>query len=211
MPNTTSPHARARLAVFVFVLVVVFGLVFGPEPAEAAPPVEESHVGIPPDREAAARELLAPLLEERSDDLSLQGPSIERDRIKWWLMRGDEARAVLVLLPRSAGQPEDPRSKSFAMQVAWAPEVEPEPVEQALLAAAVEAVQARDEGGFYVMLVDTLLEREDPLQAQPHARAIADDPERVRRWWALKVAAVALLAGLAAATSLRPRRTLEGV
>src|SRR5690606_20341205 len=117
-----------------------------------------SQVGIPPDREAAARDLLAPLLEERPDDLSLQGPSIERDRIKWWLMRGDEARAILVLLPHRSGQPEDPRSKSFAIQVAWDPKVEPEPAEQALLAAAVEAVQARDEGGFYVILVDTLLE-----------------------------------------------------
>lgn len=201
VPGSTSTRTLLLLAV---------ASALASSPVRAAPPQDESSVAIPPGREAPARDLLAPLLGERDDDLSLLGPSIERDRIKWWLMRGDQSRALLLLVPHIAGEPDDPRSKSFAMQIAPAPGVELEPAEQALLDQAIATVQARDQGGFYVLLVDTLLERDEPVPAGPHSRPIADDPDPVRRWWALKVAAVGLLAGVAAATTLRPRREPAG-
>src|SRR5690554_5444894 len=171
-------------------------------PALAAPP-DRSNYAIPPDREQAARDLLAPVAEP--DGLRLRGPSIERDRIKWWLMRGEQARALLVLVPRPTGQPDDPRSKSFAIQIAWAPDVDPEPSERALLQAAIEAVQAEDKGGFYVLLLDRVIEREQRENPGPD-RPLAADPERVRLLWSLKLAAVALLIGLAVLVILRPLR-----
>lgn len=202
VPTLPSPRA----------LLLALALATVPALVEAAPPDDSLHAGesyfaIPPDRELAARDLLEPLLRPRADDLSLRGPSIERDRIKWWLMRGDEARAILLLVPRKIGAPEDPRSTSFAVQIAWAPEVEPEPAELALIDAAIATVQARDQGGFYVLLIDALFKPDkEILLTGPPSRPVAEDPERVRLWWSLKLAAIGLLAGLAAAASLRPRR-----
>jgi hypothetical protein len=188
--------------------VVALGLLLalaGPgESSHAGPPRDESNFAIQPDREAPARALLEGLLGERADGLELRGPSIERDRIKWWLMRGDEAQAILLLVPPPAGQPEDPRSTSFAIQIAWSPDIEPEPAEVALLEAAVEAVQTNDHGGFYVLLVDTIVERDDSEPASPDY-AVDGEPERVRLLWSLEFAAVTLLAGFAIAVTLRRR------
>lgn len=178
-------------------------------PSVAAPPVERSNVAIPPGREQAARELLEPVLVERADALSLRGPSIDRDRIEWWLMRGEQARARLSLLPRSAGEPDDPRSKSFAMQIAWEPDVAPEPAERALLDGAIAAVQERDQGGFYVLLPETLLAPSEPPPRAPESRPVSSDPERTRGEWTRKLAAIGLLIGFAIAVTLRPRRAME--
>lgn len=186
-------------------ILLLLALVATSTPAGAAPPTEESNVAIPPDREASARELLAPLLIERSDGLELRGPSIERDRIKWWLMRDGEARGMLLLVPHHAGRPEEPRSKSFAIRIAWPPEVDPEPAETALLESAVETVQARDQGGFYVLLFDALLLPEDPPPTSPD-HEVDDDPDHVRLLWSLKLAGVALLVGFGLAVTLRPHR-----
>jgi hypothetical protein len=129
--------------------------------AHAEPPSESAvddparHRGahvIPPGREAAARELLAPILDATAPELRWLGPTIEIDRIKWWLLRGEQARVMLVLVPRELGTADDPTSHSFAIQVAWAPDIEPEPHERELVAAAIEAVQARDRGQFYRVL-----------------------------------------------------------
>lgn len=181
-------------------LVLALG---GGTPALAAPP-DQSKFGIPPGREQAIRDLLAPVSEP--DGLRLRGPSIERDRIKWWLMRGEQARAMLVLVPRPSGQPDDPRSKSFAIQIAWAPDVDPEPDERALLQAAVEAVQAEDKGGFYVLLLDVMIANEKRGAPAGPDRSLSADPQRVRLLWSLKIAAIALLIGLALLVTLRPLR-----
>jgi hypothetical protein len=180
-------------------------LALAPMSAVAAPPTEQPHVAIPPGREQAARDLLAPLLDGQSEELALRGPDIQRDRIEWWLMRGEQARARLLLVPRSAGEPEDPRSKSFALQIVWELGVEPDPAERALLEHSIESVQQRDEGGFYVLLPDTMLAHEEPPPPSgPYSRPIADDPDRTRGAWALQLAAVGLLLGFAVAVTLRP-------
>lgn len=191
-------NPRSRLALVVPLLSVLVAT-----PAEAAPPLERSNVAIPPGREQAARELLEPVLVERSDALSLRGPSIDRDRIEWWLLRGEQARARLSLLPRTAGEPEDPRSMSFAMQIAWEDDVEPEPAERALLEAAIASVQERDQGGFYVLLPETLLAPSEPPPQEPESRPISSDPERTRGEWTRKLAVLGVLIGFAIAFTLR--------
>lgn len=160
---------------------------------------------IPPGREAAARELLAPIMASTPPPLRWQGPRIEVDRIKWWLMHGEQARAMLVLVPRALAGPDDPRSASFAIQAAWAPTVTPEPHERELVAAAIEAVEAGDRGQFYELRIDALL-GDRPQRAPPYVAPTAVDPAELHRRWATKLAGVALLGLFALVVTLRRER-----
>lgn len=162
-----------------------------------------AHV-IPPGREAEARELLAPILDATAPELRWLGPTIEIDRIKWWLLRGEQARAMLVLVPRELGAPDDPSSRSFAIQVAWAPDIEPEPHEHELLAAAIEAVQAGDRGQFYRVRLD-MFEPDGP-PPPPYLASEPGDPTVVHRRWGLELGVVGLLGLLALGVTLRPVR-----
>jgi hypothetical protein len=169
--------------------------------AHAGPP-GEAHV-IPPGREAQARELLAPVLDATAPELRWLGPTIEIDRIKWWLLRGEQARAMLVLVPRELGAPEDPTSRGFAIQVAWAPDIEPQPHERELIAAAIEAVQARDRGQFYRVQLD-MFEPDGP-PPPPYMATQSADPTAVHRRWGLELGAVALLGLFALGVTFRRR------
>jgi hypothetical protein len=174
-------------------------------PRELAPsPAREEgmHV-IPPGREAAARELLEPILVHTGGSLRWAGPTIEIDRIQWMLLRGEQVRARLLLIPRELAQPGDPTSHSFAIRVEWPPEVEPEPRERTLLEFAVEVVQAGDHGQFYRVRLD-LFEPERP-PAPPYQARVEADPSDVHRRWGLELGAVALLGLFALAVTLRPR------
>jgi hypothetical protein len=177
-------------------------------PVEAAPAQERPERVIPPGREDAARELLAPVVRETPYSLRWLGPRIEVDRIKWWLMRDEEARAILVLVPRELAGASDPLSKSFAIQIAWAPEVEPRPRERELLAAAVEAVQAGDRGQFYLVQLDLFEDEGRP--PPPYAAKPVAEPAQVHRRWGLELAAVALLGLVALGITLRPDRARSG-
>src|SRR5262245_20787086 len=84
---------------------------------------------IPPGREAAAREMLAPIIDVTGPELRWAGPEIEIDRIEWLLLRGEQVRARLMLIPRELATAGDPISQSFAISVAW--EAEPEAGERA--------------------------------------------------------------------------------
>jgi hypothetical protein len=193
---------------------LVLALVLPAAQAHAGPPDEPdarsrdraAHV-IPPGREAAARELLAPIHDETGHELRWLGPTIEVDRIKWWLLRGEQARAMLVLLPRELGEPDDPISHSFAIQVVWAPDVEPEPHERERLAAAVSAVQAGDHGQFFLVRLD-LFEPDGP-PPPPYMASEPADPSSVHRRWGLELGGVALLGLFALGVTLR-RRPADG-
>jgi hypothetical protein len=166
-----------------------------------------AHV-IPPGREAQARELLAPVLDATAPELRWLGPTIEIDRIKWWLLRGEQARAMLVLVPRELGAPDDPISRSFAIQAAWAPDIEPEPHEQQLLAAAIESVRAHDRGQFYRVRLD-VFEADGP-PPPPYWASEPADPRAVHRRWGLELSAVALLGLLALGVTFRRRPAPTG-
>jgi hypothetical protein len=176
--------------------------------AHAAPPGEvpsrdaEPENVIPPGREQDARDLLAPALDATPSNSSWLGPRIELDRIKWWLMRGDQARAILILIPRELAGADDPLSQSFAIQVAWAPDVEPDPQEHELISTAIEAIQTRDQGQFYIVRLEAFA-KPPPYLAQTDA-----DAASVHRRWGLSLAGVALLGLLATLVALRrPRKT----
>jgi hypothetical protein len=158
---------------------------------------------IPPGREAEARELLAPVLDATAPGLRWLGPTIEIDRIKWWLLRGEQARAMLVLVPRELAAPDDPTSRSFAIRVAWAPDVELEAHEHELLAAAVEAVRARDRGQFYRVRLD-IFEPDGP-PPPPYLASEPADPTAVHRRWGLELGGVALLGLFALGVTFRRR------
>ena len=174
--------------------------------ARAAPPSHEQgpeksmHV-IPPGREAAAREMLAPILDVTGPELRWAGPQIEIDHIAWWLMRGEQARARLLLIPRELGAAGDPTSPSFAILVTW--EVEPEPRERELLERAVAAVQAGDRGQFYQVRVDLFEPEGEP--PPPYQASLEADPIDVHRRWGLELGGIALLGLFALAVTLRPR------
>jgi hypothetical protein len=169
----------------------------------ASSEAEPEHV-IPPGREQAARELLAPALEATPTGSSWLGPTIELDRIKWWLMRDDQARAILMLIPRELAGADDPLSQSFAIQIAWAPEVEPDPQERESIARAIEAIQAGDHGQFYIV------RREAFAKQPPYLTGTAADPASVHRRWGLSLAGVALLGLLATLVTLRrPRQSVD--
>ena len=195
-------------------------------PALAGPPRggREVYV-IPAEREADARELLAAVVAETPPELQWRGPSIEVDRIKWWLMQGDQARALLLLSPASAQTsedelgPPDARSKSFLVHVAWAPELEPTPAEREAMDAALAAVVAGDQGGFYTIAVDAMYAEmlgetheeqraagnTDVPELVHYNLAPSEDPERVRRRWATRTGWGLLLVLLALGnTLLRP-------
>ncbi len=181
-------------------VISLAGWLLASGPATGPAPDEGLHV-IPPGREAAARELLEPVLVETGHELRWAGPTIEIDRIGWWLLRGDEARARLLLIPRELAQPGDPVSQSFAIEVAWSPEIEPEPRERELLAAAVAAVQAGDPGQIYRVRLD-LFESEGQL-APPYLAEAAGNPSDVHRRWGLELGGVALLGLFALVVTLR--------
>lgn len=186
----------------------MFALTLAPSQVYAAPaPRERPQRVIPPGREQAARELLSPVFEQTPAELSWLGPRIEIDQIKWWLMHGEQARVILVLVPRELGGADDPLSRSFAIQVAWAPDTEPTQAERELVEAAVSSVQVRDAGQFYDVLLDIF--SDDGSQAPlPYLAKPAADPVQVHRKWALKLCGVGLLGLFALGVTLRgPRRT----
>lgn len=169
---------------------------------------EGLHV-IPPGREAAARELLEAIVVETGHELRWAGPTIEIDRIQWMLLRGDEARARLLLIPRELAEPGDPTSRSFAIQVTWPPEVEPAARERELIDAAVAAVQAGDRGQFYRVRLDLFEPEGQP--APPYQAPLAGDPSEVHRRWGLELGGIALLGLFAIGVTLRPRSTKPDV
>ncbi|KIG16949.1 hypothetical protein DB30_03933 [Enhygromyxa salina] len=174
-------------------------------PASQASADNQPERVIPPGREDAARELLGPVFDKTPDSLGWLGPQIEVDRIKWWLMRGEQARVILVLAPRELAVADEPLSHSFAIQVAWAPASDPPTeVERELVNAAVASVQARDTGQFYLVLLDVFSAdgSQDPL---PYLAKPAGDPAVVHRKWALKLCGVGLLGLFALGVTLRGR------
>jgi hypothetical protein len=173
------------------------------EPASESARDRGAHV-IPPGRESEARELLAPIVDTTVPELRWLGPAIEIDRIQWWLLRGEQARAMLVLIPRELGGPDDPVSQSFAIEIAWAPDIEPEPQERELLAAAVAAVQAGDRGQFYRVRMDLFEPEGQPTP--PYLAQEQADPSAVHRRWGLELGGVALLGLLALGVTFRRRR-----
>lgn len=190
-------------------LALLLALAVGDAEAAPAPESGQQHSDhvIPPGREQPARELLDPVLQHTPTDLHWLGPTIEFDRIKWWLMRDDEALALLVLLPRAHAEPGEPTSHSFAIRVAWPPAREPEARERELLDAAVAAVQSRDHGQFYVVRFDLFENGElpPPYLAQP-----VEDPRAIKRRWALELFGTLLLATFALIVTLRRRPTADG-
>lgn len=186
---------------------LLFALTLSAAWVRAESPQDQGARVIPPGREAAARELLAPVLDTTSPELRWVGPSIEIDRIRWLLQRREQTRAALILLPRELGEAGDPTSRSFAIQVAWPPDVEPEPSERELLDAAVAAVQAGDEGQFYQVRLDLFEPQGQP--APPYQAPAEPDPSAVHRRWGLELGAVALLGLFALAVTLRPRGRVD--
>jgi hypothetical protein len=179
--------------------------------AWAGPPsedrLESDHV-LPPGREPALRALLEPVVRETPADLRWLGPTVEFDRVKWWLMRGEQADAMLLLAPRELAEAGDPVSMSFAIQVAWPPEREPDARERALLERAIEEIKTGDHGQFYVMRVLTPEQPKpepEPDPVPPYAVQPADDPDAVRRQWLLEVGGLLVLA-LAATVAVMRRR-----
>jgi hypothetical protein len=189
--------------------LVVLALSGLPTLAHAAPAGDANQPErvIPPGREDAARELLRPVFDQTPAELHWLGPQIEVDRIKWWLMQGEQARVILVLAPRELAVADEPLSHSFAIQVAWAPEppgAPPSAVERELVAAAVASVQARDTGQFYLVLLDVFSD-DGSQQPLPYLAKPAGDPAEVHRKWALKLCGVGLLGLFALGVTLRRR------
>lgn len=195
-------------------------------PALAGPPQggREVYV-IPAEREADARGLLAKVVADTPPELQWRGPSIEVARIKWWLMQGDQARAMLLLSPASGETPKaeldppDARSKSFWIHVAWAPEIEPSAAEREAMDAALAAIVAGDQGGFYTIAVDAMYAEmlgetheeqraagnTDVPEIVHYNREHVEDPEQVRRRWAKRTGWGLLLVLIALGnTLLRP-------
>lgn len=168
--------------------------------------VDQPERVIPPGREDAARDLLGPVFDQTPAELSWLGPQIEVDRIKWWLMRGEQAQVILVLAPRELAAADEPLSQSFAIQIAWAPDGSPSEAERELIAAAVASVQARDRGQFYLVLLD-LFSDDGSQQPLPYLAGPAVDPADVHRKWALKLCGVGLLGLLALGIALRGHRS----
>lgn len=189
-------------------LALLLALAVGDAAAAPAPEPSQQHGEnvIPPGREQVARELLDPVLLRTPTDLHWLGPTIEFDRIKWWLMRGEDAHAMLVLLPREHAEPDEPTSHSFAIRVAWPPEREVEARERELLEAAVAAVQTGDHGQFYVVRFDLFEggELPPPYLAQP-----VEDPRAVRRRWGLELFGTLLLATFALIVTVRRQPTAD--
>jgi len=202
------PSTRSFVALVALLGALMLGVTACGDPAPAAdhPRATQPRMTIPPGREQAARDLIAPHAERSANaELHMRGPSIDVYVIKWWLMRGDQPRALLVLAPLADAAPDDLQSESFAIQVAWAPEIDqPDPAEQALLDAVIAAVQRQDRGDFHGGAYDRLLRRGES-EAGPFAPP-AEDPAQVRRLWALRVAAAALLVALGVVAVLRPVR-----
>lgn len=176
------------------------------DPTPTAP--EKLEWVIPPGREDAARELLSPVFDQTPAELSWLGPRIEVDRIKWWLMRGEQAQVIIMLAPRELAVADEPLSQSFAIQVAWSPDHSPNEVERELVAAAVASVQARDRGQFYLVQFNIFSDdgSQQPLSDLPGAR---EDPVEVHGKWALKLCGVGLLGLFALGVTLRGRGRVD--
>ena len=185
-------------------LVLPPGLAHAAPASEAAAAEQQPERVIPPGREDAARELLSPVFDQTPAELSWLGPQIEVDRIKWWLMRGEQARVIIVLAPRELAVADEPLSQSFAIQVAWAPDGSPSEAERELVAAAVASVQAGDRGQFYLVLLDLFTE-DGSQQPLPYLAGEPEDPAQVHRKWALKLCGVGLLGLFALGVTLRGR------
>ena len=167
-------------------------------PAKVAAPNEPEHV-IPPGHEDAARELLRDALDQTGDDLQWLGPSIEIDRIKWWLERDGQTLVELVALPRALGERGRADSESFTIVTHETEGVTLDDAQRQLLDVAVASIQARDSGDFYV-------HRETAFEGvPPYMRGQPSTPEEVRRRWTIEFATVGLLALAAIGVTFRPR------
>ena len=173
----------------------------------APPPVDTTALVLPPGLEDEARALLTPVLDETPESLAWRGPKVEIDRIVWWLMQGDEARAQLILAPRQLATPGEPVSHSFVIRVAWPSDAEPDATQRELTQAAVGAVQARDMGGFYLS-PDVTPSARPELTPVPVVNPLLHEPPdeaatTLRRRWALELSAVAGLGLLGLFVTLR--------
>lgn len=208
---------------------LLVGVLACPGLARAAPARKGGEVFvIPAQREPDARELLAKVVADTPAPLRWQGPRIDIDRIRWWLMDGEQVRAMVLLSPvtLAAAAPASEvraRSKSFAIATSWAPGVEPGADERALLDAAVAAIVANDAGGFYSVAVDNLYagvidedevdggagaepQDEEPLHYELGA---APGPDAVWRSWGRGLGGSALLVLLAIGVTLRREVDLQ--
>ena len=202
--NARLRRASAGLALALLAALATPALAQSPDPNESQTRAREAIWVIPPGREADAAALLASVKAATPAELTWFGPQIEIDRVKWWLNAGDETRAILVLVPAELGSDEAPRSESFAIEVLWAPDVEPSAAERALMADAVAAIQANDSGGFYSVAVDNALEIGGVvLDLRSSSSTATLDPAEARRRWTLRVAGVSLLGLLALAVAIR--------
>ena len=171
-------------------------------PAQVAAPNEPEHV-IPPGHEDAARELLRGALDQTPADLQWLGPSIEIDRVKWWLERDGETLVELVALPRALGEQGRAQSESFTIVTHEAAGVTLDDAQRQLLDVAVAAIQANDRGEFYVHRA-TAFET-----APPYMRDQPTTPQAVHRRWTLEFSLVGLFALAAFVVVFRPRPSPE--
>lgn len=150
--------------------------------------------------------MLASVVDQTAAPYDFRGPTIEFERIKWWLQRDGEPVGMLVLLPREHAQDGEATSRSFTIREAWVPGHAPSELEVERMAAARAAVIAGDHGQFYVYRFDLFEpEAEDP--PPPYAAPRGGDPREIRRTWALELAGVGALGLLALAITLRRRRS----
>ncbi|MCA9697908.1 MAG: hypothetical protein KC431_10325 [Myxococcales bacterium] len=195
-------------------LALALGL--GASSAEASPPPDTAPVEagddrsehvIPAGREQAATALLAELVADTQAPLSWRGPTIDFDRIKWWLERDGQARGMLILLPAALAEAGEPTSESFALRVAWAPDYQPNAEDIALMDRALAAVRQGDHGQFYIVRLE-LFENEFTREL-PYFAPTEVDSAGNRRRWGWRLAGLAVLGLLALAAAMRPTRASE--
>lgn len=194
---------RTRPLVLALVLVLVAS------EAQAAPPREDegdrSRFVIQPGREASARELLTELVARTTAPHDWRGPTIDFDRIMWWLQRDGQPIGMLVAEPRERAEPGEFTSHSFVLRTRWQPEHTPSELEEQLMREACEAVLAGDHGQFYVYRFDLAFESAAQVEDPPYAARVEGDPHEIRLRWALELAGVGVLVLLALALTFRPR------
>ena len=146
-----------------------------------------------PGHEDDARALLADVA--LPEGYAWRGPAIEIGDIRFWLVRDDEVRGELWLMPHARALAGAPRSHSFGIEILDPEDPPPSVDERALMLAARASVQAHDEGGFYV-------ERQAPPSLDRPKEAAAD-PEAVHRRWYAELGAFGLLGLVALGATLR--------
>lgn len=166
------------------------------ESKKLAAPNEPEHV-ITPGHEDEARELLRAALDRTPELLSWRGPSIQIDRIEWWLVRGDQTLAELVALPRALGESGAGESESFTILVREGEGATLTEAERELLAVAVASIQANDRGEFYVSRKIAF------AGAPPYMREQPSTPAEIHRRWALEFSSVGLLVLFGLAVTFR--------